>query len=42
MASYGFTWLVRPSVIVLLSLATISFLLTMRGRLKSSKKPQAA
>src|SRR5918994_1366238 len=36
MASYGFTWLARPSVIVLLSLATISFLLTMRARLKNS------
>ena len=42
MASYGFTWLARPSVVVLLSLATISFLLTMRARLKSSKKPLAA
>jgi hypothetical protein len=28
-------------VIVLLSLATISFLLTMRARLKSSKKARA-
>jgi TctA family transporter len=42
MASYGFTWLARPSVIVLLSLATISFLLTMRTRLKNSAKAQAA
>ena len=42
MASYGFTWLARPSVIVLLSLAAISFLLTMRARLKSSPKAQAA
>jgi putative tricarboxylic transport membrane protein len=42
MASYGFTWLARPSVIVLLSLATISFLLTMRARLKSSGKAQTA
>jgi putative tricarboxylic transport membrane protein len=42
MASYGFSWLARPSVIVLLSLATISFLLTMRGRLKSSPKAQPA
>ena len=40
MASYGFSWLARPSVIVLLSLATISFLLTMRARLKSSPKAQ--
>jgi len=42
MASYGFSWLARPSVIVLLSLAAISFLLTMRARLKSSPKVQAA
>jgi putative tricarboxylic transport membrane protein len=42
MASYGFTWLARPSVIVLLSLATISFLLTMRARLKSSTKARVA
>ena len=42
MASYGFSWLARPSVIVLLSLATISFLLTMRARLKSSPKVQPA
>ena len=40
MASYGFSWLARPSVIVLLSLAAISFLLTMRARLKSSPKAQ--
>jgi putative tricarboxylic transport membrane protein len=42
MASYGFTWLARPSVVVLLSLATISFLLTMRARLRSSTKARAA
>jgi putative tricarboxylic transport membrane protein len=42
MASYGFSWLARPSVIVLLSLAMISFLLTMRARLKSSPEAQAA
>ncbi|HET9881219.1 MAG TPA: tripartite tricarboxylate transporter permease [Candidatus Binatia bacterium] len=42
MASYGFSWLARPSVIVLLSLAAISFLLTMRARLKSSPKAQTA
>jgi putative tricarboxylic transport membrane protein len=42
MASYGFSWLARPSVIVLLSLAIISFLLTMRARLKSSPEAHAA
>src|SRR3989338_8587735 len=34
MASYGFSWLTRPGVILLLVLATISFALTLRGRLK--------
>jgi putative tricarboxylic transport membrane protein len=42
MASYGFTWLARPSVVVLLSLATISFILTMRARLRNSTKARAA
>jgi TctA family transporter len=37
-ASYGFTWLSRPAVIVLLALATISFVLTVRGRLKSGRE----
>jgi putative tricarboxylic transport membrane protein len=36
MASYGFTWLGRPAVIVLLVLAATSFILTVRGRLKST------
>jgi putative tricarboxylic transport membrane protein len=33
MASYGFSWLTRPAVIVLLALAALSFVLTMRSRL---------
>jgi len=37
MASYGFSWLTRPAVIVLLILATISFALTLRGRLKETR-----
>jgi putative tricarboxylic transport membrane protein len=36
MASYGFTWLTRPAVIVLLILATTSFLFAVRGRMKSA------
>ena len=40
MASYGFSWLLRPSVMVLLALATISFLLTMRARMRGSAKLQ--
>ena len=37
MASYGFSWLTRPGVIALLILATISFALTLRGRLKETR-----
>lgn len=34
MASYGFTWLTRPAVIVLLILASVSFFFAVRGRMK--------
>jgi TctA family transporter len=37
MASYGFTWLSRPAVVALLVLATASFVMTLRGRLKSKE-----
>jgi TctA family transporter len=37
-ASYGFSWLSRPAVILLLALATVSFVLTVRGRLKSKQE----
>jgi len=37
-ASYGFSWLARPAVIVLLILATISFVFTVRGRLRTKQK----
>jgi TctA family transporter len=33
-ASYGFSWLARPAVIVLLILSAASFIFTLRGRLK--------
>jgi TctA family transporter len=36
-ASYGFSWLARPAVILLLILAAASFIFTVRGRLKSSQ-----
>jgi hypothetical protein len=36
-ASYGFSWLSRPAVIILLILAAASFVFTVRGRLKSSQ-----
>jgi putative tricarboxylic transport membrane protein len=38
MASYGFTWLARPAVIVLLILAATSFLLAIRGRIRGEAK----
>jgi TctA family transporter len=41
-ASYGFTWLSRPAVIALLVLATISFVFTVRGRLRSSHKASSS
>lgn len=38
MASYGFTWLMRPAVLVLLILASTSFFFAVRGRMKSAVK----
>jgi hypothetical protein len=40
MASYGFSWLSRPAVIVLLLLAGISLFFTLRGRIKASAKAE--
>lgn len=37
MASYGFSWLLRPSVIVLLMVALGTLALTLRGRLKDER-----
>jgi putative tricarboxylic transport membrane protein len=37
-ASYGFSWLSRPAVIVLMILAAASFVFTVRGRLKGSRE----
>ena len=41
-ASYGFSWLSRPAVIILLILAVASFILTLRGRLKSRDQTPAS
>ena len=41
-ASYGFTWLGRPAVIVLFIIAGGSLYLTLRGKLKASKKDSTA
>jgi TctA family transporter len=37
-ASYGFSWLGRPAVIILLGLAALSFVFTMRGRLRTKQE----
>jgi TctA family transporter len=37
-ASYGFSWLARPAVIILLLFAAASFVFTVRGRIKSSQQ----
>ena len=42
MASYGFTWLMRPAVIVLLVLAATSFFFAVRGRMKIVARPAPA
>jgi TctA family transporter len=39
-ASYGFSWLSRPAVIVLLLLAGMSLFFTLRGRIKASAKAE--
>jgi TctA family transporter len=39
-ASYGFTWLSRPAVIVLFLLAGMSLYFTVRGRIKASAKTE--
>ncbi|MGH8056142.1 MAG: tripartite tricarboxylate transporter permease, partial [Candidatus Entotheonellia bacterium] len=41
-ASYGFTWLARPAVIALLILAATSFILTLRGRLRSKARAESS
>ena len=41
-ASYGFTWLARPAVIVLLLLAALSLFFTMRGRIRANAKAEKA
>jgi TctA family transporter len=42
MASYGFTWLMRPAVIALLILAAASLFFTLRGRMKANAKAREA
>jgi len=40
-ASYGYTWLARPAVIVLLLLAALSLFFTLRGQMKAKKDDSA-
>jgi TctA family transporter len=42
MMAYGFSWLARPAVIVLLILAATSFFFTLRGRLKGKSESPAS
>lgn len=42
MASYGFTWLLRPAVIVLLILAATSFFFAVRGRMRGATQEAEA
>ena len=41
-ASYGFSWLSRPAVIVLLILAGVSLAFTLHGRLKGRLQAPAS
>ena len=41
-ASYGFSWLARPAVLVLLALATASLVLTLRGQMRARKEAPAS
>jgi hypothetical protein len=42
MMAYGYSWLARPAVIVLLILAATSFFFTLRGRLKGKSESPAS
>jgi len=41
-ASYGFSWLGRPAVIVILMLAALSLFFTLRGQMRARKEAPAA
>ncbi|HYJ14073.1 MAG TPA: tripartite tricarboxylate transporter permease [Candidatus Limnocylindria bacterium] len=41
-ASYGFSWMTRPAVIVIFIIAAVSLFFTLRGKLKASKKDSTA
>jgi putative tricarboxylic transport membrane protein len=41
-ASYGFSWLARPAVVVLLALAALSLFFTLRGQMRARKEASAS
>ncbi|MBM4259985.1 MAG: tripartite tricarboxylate transporter permease [Deltaproteobacteria bacterium] len=41
-ASYGFTWLARPGVIVIFIIAAVSLFFTLRGKMRASEKDSEA
>ena len=41
-ASYGFSWLARPAVIVILMLAALSLFFTLRGQMRARKEAPPA
>lgn len=41
-ASYGFSWLARPAVIVILMLAAVSLFYTLRGQMRAKKEASPA
>ncbi|HTF92912.1 MAG TPA: tripartite tricarboxylate transporter permease, partial [Verrucomicrobiae bacterium] len=41
-ASYGFSWLARPAVIVILMLAALSLFFTLRGQMRAKKEAPPA
>jgi TctA family transporter len=41
-ASYGFSWLARPAVIVILLIAALSLFFTLRGQMRAKKEAPAA
>jgi TctA family transporter len=41
-ASYGFSWMARPAVVVLFALAALSLFFTLRGQMRARKEAPAA
>jgi hypothetical protein len=41
-ASYGFSWMARPAVLVLFALAAVSLFFTLRGQMRARKEAPAS